>query len=164
MNKRAFTLIELLVASGIIAFVSVIIAQVLFSSIHLNTKTEVIKELKQTEEMTLEKIGRMIQNSESITCTTSTLTIIGQDGGTTTLESVVDESTGVTRIASNSMYLTSSTVTLIEPLVFTCVEGVEIPTSISLSFRLRQKNLAATSYEAATETFQTTISVRNVLY
>ena len=50
MNKHGFTLIELLVAAGVISFVSVIITQVLFSSIHLNTKTEVIKELKQTGE------------------------------------------------------------------------------------------------------------------
>ena len=147
---RGFTLIELLVASGVIAFVSVIITQVLFSSIHLNTKTEVIKELKQTGEMTLGVISRLIQNASAITCNSSAdITITGSDGGITTLKSIDDSETGVTRIASNSVYLTSSNVTLIYPLQFTCVGMGTTPNTISVSFRIRQKNLAATSYESA---------------
>jgi prepilin-type N-terminal cleavage/methylation domain-containing protein len=176
-NWRGFTLLELLVAAGVISFLSVIITQILFSSIHLNTKTEVIKELKQTGEMTLGAISRMIQNASTITCNASTyITITGQDGGITTLECIVDAD-GITRIASVSAtrpdpsYLTSGNVTLIDtngnsgctniPLQFTCVGIGGVPNSISVSFRLRQKNLAATSYESAVETFQTTISVRN---
>lgn len=188
-NWRGFTLLELLVASGVIAFVSVIITQVLFSSIHLNTKTEVIKELKQTGEMTLGAMSRMIQNAAVVTVsqcnlssddpkqTVPTVEITGIDGGITTLECVDDVDLGVTRIASVSasrvdpLYLTNSTVTLIgdsgqsgcvnQPLQFTCIGVGGIPTSINVRFRLRQKNLAATSYESANETFQTTISVRN---
>lgn len=165
MKQRGFTLLELLVAAGVISFLSVIITQVLFSSIHLNTKTEVIKELKQTGDMTLGVISRMIQNSAAITCNASTyITITGFDGGITTLKSIDDADTGVTRIASISalqIYLTNSNVTLIEPLQFTCVRVGGVPTSINVSFRLRQKNLAATSYESAVETFQTTVTVRN---
>jgi len=172
MKQHGFTLLELLVAAGVISFVSVIITQVLFSSIHLNTKTEAIKELKQTGEMTLGVVTRMIQNAAAVTCDTSTyITITGQDGGITTLECIDDTATGVTRIASNSAYLTSSNVTLIgsgelsgcinQPLQFICVGEGGVPNSISVSFRLRQKNLAATSYESAVETFQTTISIRN---
>jgi len=170
--KKGFTLLELLVAAGVMSFVSVIITQVLFSSIHLNTKIEVIKELKQTGEMTLGIMTRMIQNAAAATCDTSTyITITGQDGGITTLECVDDAESGVTRIASNSAYLTNSNVTLIDdsgrsgctynPLQFICVGEGGIPNSISVSFRIRQKNLAATSYESAFETFQTTISLRN---
>lgn len=187
MKQRGFTLLELLVAAGVISFLSVIITQVLFSSIHLNTKTEVIKELKQTGEITLGVISRMIQNAATITatqCNASTddpkqivteITITGLDGGITTLECNDDEVNGVSRIASvsaSTLYLTSSNVTLInnsgvsgctnnQPLQFTCVGVGGVPTSINVSFRLRQKNLTATSYESAIETFQTTISVRN---
>jgi len=190
-GRQGFTLIELLVAAGVIAFLSVIITQVLFSSIHLNTKTEVIKELKQTGEMTMGVISRMIQNSAAITVTTCNLStdepkqivtniaITGFDGGITTLK-CFDDADGITRIASVSAtrpdpsYLTSGNVTLIDtignsgcvyqPLQFTCIGGTGgVPNSISVSFRLRQKNLAATSYERATETFQATISVRNAI-
>ena len=187
-HKSGFTLLELLVAAGVIAFLSVIITQVLFSSIHLNTKTEVIKELKQTGEMTMGVISRMIQNSAAVTAATCNLstdepkqivtniTITGFDGGITTLE-CIDDADGITRIASVSAtrpdpsYLTSGNVTLIDtngnsgctniPLQFTCVGTGGVPNSINVSFRLRQKNLAATSYERAIETFQATISVRN---
>ncbi|KKR03257.1 MAG: hypothetical protein UU25_C0001G0018 [Microgenomates group bacterium GW2011_GWB1_40_9] len=189
MNKHGFTLIELLVAAGVISFVSVIITQVLFSSIHLNTKTEVIKELKQTGEMTMGMISRLIQNATTITTTqcnlssddpkqpVSSVEITGLDGGITTIECVDDAIAGVSRIASMSasridpLYITNSNVTLIDnsgvsgcvnqPLQFTCVGVGGIPSSLSVSFRLRQKNLAATSYESAMEIFQTTISVRN---
>jgi len=173
MNKHGFTLIELLVAAGVISFVSVIITQVLFSSIHLNTKTEVIKELKQTGEMTMGMISRLIQNATTITTTqcnlssddpkqpVSSVEITGLDGGITTIECVDDAIAGVSRIASMSasridpLYITNSNVTLIDNRVG------GIPSSLSVSFRLRQKNLAATSYESAMEIFQTTISVRN---
>ncbi len=188
-GRQGFTLLELLVASGVIAFVSVIITQVLFSSIHLNTKTEVIKELKQTGEMTLGAMSRMIQNAASVMvsqCNLSTddpkqivptVEITALNGGITTIECIDDAIAGVTRIASMSasridpLYITNSNVTLIDntgasgcsnqPLQFTCVGVGGIPTSLSVRFRLRQKNLAATSYESAFETFQTTISVRN---
>lgn len=174
-NWRGFTLLELLVSAGVISIVSVIITQVLFSSIHLNTKTEVIKELKQTGEMTMGVIARMIQNAGAVTCNASTyITITGLDGGITTLECIDDAGTGVTRIASvsaSTLYLTNSNVTLIgngeltgctnQPLEFICASDGGVPNSISVSFRLRQKNLAATSYESAVETFQTTISLRN---
>lgn len=173
MNRRGFTLLELLISASVIAFLSVIITQVLFSSIHLNTKTEVIKELKQTGEMTLGVMSRMIQNAAAITCTASTyITITGFDGGVTTLECADDA--GIARIASVSasqVYLTNSNVTLItaagvsgctnQPLQFTCVEVGGVPTSVNVSFRLRQKNLNATSYEKADELFQTTVSLRN---
>jgi prepilin-type N-terminal cleavage/methylation domain-containing protein len=184
-QPSGFTLIELLVAAVVISFLSVIITQVLFSSIHLNTKTEVLKELKQTGEMTMGTISRLIQNSAAIyadTCNVSTddpkqivtsIQITGLDGGNTTL-GCVDDANGITRIASTSgitSYLTSSNVTLIntngdsgcinQPLQFTCIGNGMVPNSISVSFRLRQKNLSATSYESAYETFQSTISVRN---
>jgi prepilin-type N-terminal cleavage/methylation domain-containing protein len=176
VGRQAFTLLELLVAAGVISFLSVIITQILFSSIHLNTKTEVIKELKQTGDMTLDSISRMIQNAALIQCDsidTTYITITGADGRITNIN-CVDDADGITRIASSSAsfsYLTNNNVTLIDgsgqsgclnsPLTFTCAETGGIPTSVTVLFRLRQKNLLATSYEAAMELFQATISVRN---
>lgn len=184
-----FTLLELLVSAGVIAFLSIIISQVLFSSIHINTKTEIIKEIKQTGELTLGAITRMIQNAATVTsatCNASTddpkqtvsmITITGVDGGVTTIECVDDAVSGVTRIASLSasrvdpLYLTNTNVTIIgsgglsgcvnEPLQFTCIGVGGIPSSMMVSFRLRPKNLTTVSYENAIETFQATISVRN---
>jgi len=185
-NQSGFTLLELLVAAGVISFLSIIITQVLFSSMHLNTKTEVIKELKQTGDMALSTMSRMIQNSASVAVSVcdqtplSEIAITGQDGGVTTLG--CSDVGGVSRISSASAspdippviresYLTSDAVTLITngqltgcmngPLIFTCVPVKGQPSSFNIFFQIRQKNLSATTYESAYETFQTTVSIRN---
>jgi prepilin-type N-terminal cleavage/methylation domain-containing protein len=182
-KKHGFTLLELLVSAGVLSLVSVIIAQVLFTTVKLNTTTERLKEMKQTGTASMETIRRMIQNARNVTssCTgvQSEITIVGIDGGETILQCLVDEK-GIYRIASQSVtmvtptpppaYLTSSNVTLVNAegvagcgssLQFECSSVGDKVTSVSILFMLRQQNSTTGTFEGNIETFQSTGTIRN---
>lgn len=167
--KRGFTLLELLVTTGIMTLVTVILTQVLFSTIHVNTKTEIMKEVKQNGDFALGIIIRMIQNGRAITSacdgtTASSITLTNADGGETTFTCLPDSD--VLRIASNSALLTSPKVTLTgvsctDAIDFVCTTAAGGTKSVKISFSLAQKGTPPSAYETAAGTFQTTVSVRN---
>ncbi len=119
-RKMGFTLLEILVSVTIISGLSILIAQAFFTTSRSNTKTEILKEVKQNGDFALGIIGKMVRESYGITSTcaaagtTSTsLSIKNPDSGVTTFGCVFDS--GVSRVASSSGtvdYLTSTSVTL----------------------------------------------------
>ncbi len=189
-QKHGFTLLELLVSAGVLSLVSVIIAQVLFTTVRLNTKTEQLKEMKQTGTATMETVRRMIQNARGVSspCTgtiLSELTIVNIDGIETTFRCAADTqytTRSVFRIASESAtlsttsFISSGNVTLVAnagdagcgiadtedaALQFVCTSIGDKVTSVSIFFRLRQQNATTGVFEGATETFQSTGTTRN---
>lgn len=174
-----FTLLETLVAISIAATVGVLITQVFFTTVKSNTKTEILKEVKQNGDFALAIMERMIRNAYSVvsTCTAGTTTsdsiqIRNPDGTTTTFGCAFDSS--VARIASTSgtgvtTYLTSNGVTLggtscaaaDNSLEFTCTRIADFSSRIGISFTLNQKGAAASQQESASVTFQATVSPRN---
>lgn len=188
--KKGFTLLELLVSAGVLSLVSVIIAQVLFTTVRLNTKTEQVKEMKQTGTASMETIRRMIQNARSISsvCTglvQSEMSIVSMDGLETTFRCAKDDSyttRNVYRIASDSAtqetssYLTSGNVTLVSgngeagcgiadggdsALQFVCSSSGGKATSVSILFILRQQNVTTGLFEGDVQTFTSTGTMRN---
>lgn len=188
--RKGFTLLELLVSAGVLSFVSVIIAQVIFTTVRLAARTELMKEMKQTGGTTMETMKRMIQNARSVTSVCdgtprSELTISQFDGGQTTFSCSQDtayDDYDIYRIASFSStltttsYLSSGNVTLVTSagetgcgyadsadaaLSFTCIDTDSPGASITILFRLRQKNTNTGLFEGELETFQSTATLRN---
>lgn len=176
MRTKGFTLIEILVSVGILATISIVVAQSLFTVVRSNAKTEILKDVKQSGEQAMLTMTRMIQNAQEITSFCSEagesdpfLTIVNPDGGTTIFTCVLDGT--VTRIASVSAateYLTDNHVTIggdlcaTSSLAFACTTAAGQPSHVSISFSLTQVGTPAQQFEQASESFQGSAVVRNV--
>ncbi len=175
--QEGFTLLEMVVSLAIIAIVSLVLSQVFISTLRTNTKTEILKDMKQNGDLALETMVRMIQNAKSVSTTcnvagtsSSAVTIVNEDSGETTFTCLLDGT--VTRLASTSaegnIYLTSDNVTLggatcaASTLLFTCFGSAGVPSSITVSFQLAQSGTAAQAFESSSESFQTTATMRNI--
>jgi prepilin-type N-terminal cleavage/methylation domain-containing protein len=179
IKKSGFTLLETLIAISAIASVGILIAQVFFTTTRSNTKTELLKDVKQNGDYAIEMMSRIIRNSVSITsqCPPSPgaqlthVDIKNTDGNIITFGCQDDSS--VQRIASTSGamtdYLTSSNVTLgsgscpspVEDFHFTCVSYIDQPSRVTIYFKLSQRGTPVDQFEKASITFQTTVSPRN---
>lgn len=176
-NQSGFTLLEMVVSLAIVALVSTVLSQVFIATLRTNTKTELLKDVKQTGEIALETMVRQIQNAKSVTTTcdyagttSQSITLINADNGETTLACVLDGTT--TRLASTSaqgtQYLTTPNVTMggttcpTSSLEFICKGGAGVSSSVTISFRLAQSGVAIGAFEQSSESFQTTASMRNI--
>lgn len=183
--RRGFTLIELIVVVAILSLMSLVIAQVFFTTMKTNTKTELMKDVKQNGEYAIDNMTRMIQSAASVvgTCIdieeTPTpideITVVDRFGTSVLLTCMDVGSPSVARIASVSggvtEYLTSESVSLVSdggdttcitsPLQFACTSVGGTPSSIGVSFRLRQKNTAQSAEESADSQFKSTVTIRN---
>ena len=83
-NTTGFTFVEILVTAGIIALMSGIAAQIFISSSRNGAKSDLIRNIKQNGEFSLEVITRMIQSAKRITACSGvsapTLTIENRNG------------------------------------------------------------------------------------
>ncbi len=175
--KKGFTLLEILVSVTIIAGLSILIAQAFFTTSRSNTKTEILKEVKQNGDIALGLMSRMIRESSQITSvcatagTTSTsISVKNPDSGITTFGCSLDSA--VTRIASSSGvtdFLTSASVTLggtgctdaAMTLQFVCTALPGGGNTVKISFTLSQQGTPVALFQRAQSTFQTTVGVRN---
>lgn len=177
MDKKTygFTMLELVVSIAILGGVGLVLSQIFISTFRTNTKTEILKEVKQNGEFALEVLTRMIQNSTAITsaCTgasSKSIVITSPDGFQTTFGCVLDGTT--TRLASQSAsttyYLTSSSVSLggancaASNISFVCEKTLGLPSTVFVSMTLGQVGAAVDQFERSSAVFQTTISTRNV--
>lgn len=189
-ENKGFTFIELLVTVGIIIVLTTVVAQILFSTIRSNTKSEVIREVKQNGDIAIDIMSRMMQQSLSVSVpppasckdisvtpavqdSSGSITLTNIDSGSTTFECRMDDAHGVLRIASVSasetQYLTSQNLTLPgvdcndDParLQFLCTSVAGKPSTVTLSFSLKQRGDPRNQYEKAQYSFQTTVHMRN---
>ncbi|KKU80694.1 MAG: hypothetical protein UY08_C0012G0013 [Candidatus Gottesmanbacteria bacterium GW2011_GWA1_47_8] len=172
-NTTGFTFVEILVTAGIIALMSGIAAQIFISSSRNGAKSDLIRNIKQNGEFSLEVITRMIQSAKRITACSGvsapTLTIENRDGGSTTFECSFDGT--VTRIASRSgsltEYLTTGGLSLggsacdASTLAFVCTARSGLPSSVQINFTLSQIGESTKAYEEANIPFQTTVTTRS---
>lgn len=171
--KRGFTLIEVLVSVGIIAMIGIVLAQGFFAMVRTNTKTELIKDVKQNGDFALDVMSRMIRNAASVTTscatggtTTPTLTILNADSFTTTFGCNVDGTTP--RIASTSAgktdYLTSRNVSLgtncTNALTFVCYQLPGEKTGVKITFTLGAVGNPQSQFEKASSSFQMSVVTR----
>jgi len=174
-RQAGLSLIEIIISTGIIAIISVAIAQAMFTTTRTNTKTELLKDIKQNGDFTLGIMSRMIQNARSVVSPCSpggssatSLSIMNPDGATTTFTCSVDGA--VFRIASVSGlqtdYLTSNNLTLLgancvaSSLEFTCTSVVDAPSRVQITFTLTQQGTPVEQYEQSSASFQTSVNTR----
>jgi len=186
--QKGFTLLELLITAGILSLVSVVITQIFVNTMRSNTKTETLKDVKQNGDFAMEAMTRLFQNAVSVTMTctekgepteiTQTAELTDVWGSKTTLQCIVDSDAA--RIASVSgsisgarfSFLTSKNVSLVnkttgvlecsaDSFSFICTADGGKPASISIQFKLRQRNTAPSVYDQGEGTFQSNVFLRN---
>lgn len=184
-TKNGFTLLELIVVAGIFSAITFVIAQVFFTTIRSNKKTETYRDIKQNGDQALDTMVRLLQNAIVVSASScpdrseapavlDSLTLTHADGTSTTLS--CDAMDGYARIASSSagkrIYLTNENVSLYDAvasardctnhaLAFFCTSDGDTPSVIRISYTLVQKQESASSYEQAQASFETTVALRN---
>jgi type II secretory pathway pseudopilin PulG len=176
-----FTLLETLISIGVVGVIGILITQVFFVTTRTNTKTELLKDVKQNGDYVIGIMSRMIRNATRIesTCADSgtsstTFSFTNPDGNITTLGCAYDNDSQVTRVASTSAttnipdYITSRNVTLggtscSDPtmtLVFTCTSLPGQAPKVSINLKMSQRGTPADQFDRASVSFQTTVSPR----
>jgi prepilin-type N-terminal cleavage/methylation domain-containing protein len=173
-GRQGFTLIEILISVGILAIVATLIAQVLFTTTHVNKKTEIITDIKQDGNYALDVIGRMVRSAKSIdVCQADELVITNPDNNVTTLACVSDGNAA--RIASQSatqtVYLSGGNLTLSRSASADCVDSLlafscppvsgGILNQATVTFTLGQVGISGSAYESGSASFQSIIRMRN---
>ena len=180
MKKNGFTLLEILISVGVLAIVSTLIVQVLFTTTSVNRKTETFRDVKGTGEFALSVMERLVRNANAndTVCdvgqtSTASAAFRNADNETTTLICMADGTAA--RIASKSatgsvVYITGAGVTLSasgdkvctdSTLTFSCppVSGITTPMTIEFSLGTLAKN--DPDFAVSRRSFQTTVSLRN---
>lgn len=179
---HGFTLLETLIAITIVGSVGVLITQVFFTTTRVNTKTELLKEVKQNGQFALDVMSRTMRNATKVNsvCASggtqlSEIQIINPNGDMTTYGCQYDSSQSVSRIASSSAssgvsdFLTSQGVTLggvscvdaAMSLAFVCTTPPDAPAVINITFTLAQKGTPVDQFEKASQRFSTSVTLRN---
>jgi Tfp pilus assembly protein PilW len=172
-------MIEILVAVSIMGILSIMISQAFFTSVRSNTKTELMKEIKQNGDYAVEILSRKIQNAISIeTCNPHSLKILNQDTSETTIKTAEDN--GICKIQMDTTYpsptpevagyLTSGNLTVAYTSPSTCDDAVSFlckpigssNRSVTIDFTLEQKGAAQNNYEKASLPYSTTVVLRNI--
>lgn len=163
--KRGYTLIELLVSIGIISIVAAIGVDIFLNITRSYNKANIITQIEQNGNLALSQMSYEIRNARSVSPTsgtTSTLSLVNQDGQDVVFSFVPQTGSANGYVARNSIPLTdnsySNGVNVIQ-LSFT-VTGVN-PLVVSITLALAQPLGAPgrVDYQAQT-TLTTTVSLR----
>ncbi|MFH1601371.1 MAG: prepilin-type N-terminal cleavage/methylation domain-containing protein [Candidatus Shapirobacteria bacterium] len=133
--NKGFTLIETLVSLAILAIISTVVASIIYVVFRSSEKVEILKEIKQNGESAVSVMGDLIRQAQEADCAAfgDSLTIIVK-GESTILRC---DSSANNRVASNSAFLTSSSVACQE-MNFACQATENNDTLVSFSFTLGQ--------------------------
>lgn len=165
----AFTLIELMITTSITAIMLITVTSLFMSFLNSAYKSRISRELRETGNLAMNSMIQQIRaaNEISTSCssitTTNSLSVIAQDGLTSTFSEIED------KIASSSaqngnFYLTTSRtgVDRLKNLEFTCYPGVDgTPRYIELSFTLQSGNQATRSISSSVIDFSSGVTIRN---
>ncbi len=159
-KSAGFTLIEILITTSLTVLLMLTITSMFMTFLVSNSKTNIRKDIKEEGLHAMSQIEFILKNAYYIdettyTCSTgmTQIEVISLDGGITNFSNQGG------KIASNSATLTSSAVTLTN-LNFDC-SGPAGNRQVKVSFNL-QKNAPTLSDDSSlTETFESTINIRN---
>ncbi len=171
-----FTLVEMVVVAGMIALVSVVLTQVVFTAARSNSKVDLMDGIKAEGDFALDRMSRVIRGASSVTsaCNSSAVTsgpsITVRNITGTTVKYTCDSSSAPFRIKIEDSsvggfdYLTSSSYSIVDcTAVFSCIQTNTMPvqTTVNIAFTLRQKNASATVAQASSVDFSSEIRLRN---
>ena len=163
-KNNGFTLIELLITTSLTVLLLLGISSLFMTFLLGSAKTNTRKTIKEEGVQALSQMEFLLKNAHYIdetvsTCTNgmSSITIISLDGGSTTFSTLADASDeNHNKVASNSSFLTSSSVTISNPLTFDC-SGTVGNRQIKINFGLEKITPDGTS----SQLFSSTVNMRN---
>ncbi|MBP6882527.1 MAG: type II secretion system protein [Candidatus Levybacteria bacterium] len=167
-----FTLIEILAAVAVLGVVGTVMIGIIFSSLRGANKSDAQIALAQNGSIALSQISRIIRGGAGVgvgtTCSVdaeeliplSAIDIRTLEGDTVSL-SCLDIPDGT--IASNGASLIDDTIVAATACSFSCIQADEFTKPvITASFTLKKKNASNLVENNEQQSFQTTVSVRNI--
>lgn len=159
--KKGFSLIELIVVIGLLSLLLLAISSTMLMSIVSSNRIRTVSAVKTAGNYALGQIQSMVRSAKSVTScnsTTSTITIVNPDGGSTTLTTF--NAGTYTRIASNSAYMTPTNINTTS-FSLGCEPSDTEPTQVNVSFDLQNKITTLRTVENPMLHFETSINLRN---
>lgn len=168
-GQAGFTLMELLVSVGVLIIVAALLVQVLFTTTHVNKKTDLINDVKLNGNFALDVISRFVRSARNVSCGSGSMIITNPDLQQTTFTCISDGTAAriASQSASQTVYLTSGYLTVNtsggsnsdcadSTLAFSCV-----PPAVTVTFTLRQLGVPGAAYEGVSAAFQSISRMRN---
>lgn len=180
--NTGFTLVELLIVVALVGIVGTITTQVFIMGIHSQSKTEMIKEIKQNGDFTLSVMEGMIRNALDVGMDTNQcgvnskqLTILNQDGYTTMFDCTNDLSissvsgifVSIPNPSPTGIPLTNSKVKVPSSscnFLLVCPSQSLSPKYVFITFTVNQADVPGVTpnpLNRATIDYQSTVSLRN---
>jgi Tfp pilus assembly protein PilW len=163
-KNNGFTLIELLITTSLTVLLLLGISSLFMTFLISSAKTNTKKTVKEEGSQALSQIEFLLKNAHyidetSTPCTSgmTSITAVSLDGGSTTFSTLADASdNNHDKIASNSSFLTSSSVNVSSALTFDC-SGNTGNRQININFGLNK----ITPDGTLSQLFNSTVNIRN---
>lgn len=167
INNKGFTLVELVIVVGLTAILTIAITAIIMSSLLTSNRIRTLVDVRQSGSYAISQIEKMIRGAQSMpssACTTANaITINNFDGDDTTFSLVnvggVDKIASVSATKPSTYYLTPDGME-VENFSITCTPLVK-PTSVKVSFTIKNISSSTRPFENASVDFQTSIRPRN---
>ncbi len=178
-----FTLIEVLITIVIVGILGTMATQSLLTLLRNQSKTDIIKEIKQNGDYALSQMEVKIRNAKtagilgltpncnSTGATGNNLTIINPDNSVTNFICLTnrlqqqDIPAGTTGPSPSPNFLSNTLVSVTTTScanIFTCtVPSNNVPRKIRINFTLQESAVNAIAAEKSSQTFATEVSLRN---
>lgn len=160
-QTKGFTLIEMLTLVTVLGLIMVAGSGLLFGGLAGTSKAQIQKEVRQNGEYALKIIEETIKNAVKFEiCDSSYVTVKDRYFKDITFKVLVDEN-GISRIASNSSFLTSEKVK-VKNFNINCNEiKPGLPSKIGINFTLQQSQDTLLPQNRASIDFSTVVTMRS---
>lgn len=159
-RQRGFTLVELLVVVTVFAFLGLLLTNSLFSILKSNTKSELIKEIRQNGSFALDVMTKKLTGGSNTRCYSSPSRVVFDDVGGREITFLC----GSDYIASQSAGITTQLVGQgkfsVTSCAFSC-QNVGAYRKVTINFTLSQPGTSTRQEELARQSFSKVILVRN---
>jgi prepilin-type N-terminal cleavage/methylation domain-containing protein len=167
-KKPAFTLVELLVVVAIFAGLGVLLVNSLFSILRSNTKSELVKEIRQNGSFAIDVMTKKLAGANNPQCDEeqSQVTFSDSDGEEITFSCdsggyIASESAGAEKTALTSNQVGEDNIKIsLTNCSFEC-ETAGTKNKVTINFTLSQAGTSSRQEDLAQQSFSKVILVRN---